>query len=364
MEAKYLWLIFVWILGVALVTELKRLKTKVYNQGCITERYHPIMAFLMFLPIIYLAAIRSGIGDTEAYRAGYLGAVSDLRRLPEYMQTQEKDKGFALVTVVMKMLFGNRVNIYFMVIALICGTCVVSVYHKYSYNYLLSIFLFVASADYIQWFFNGMRQFIPVAILFACIGLILKKKYVMFIIITILLSTIHSTALLMIPMVFIAQGKAWNKKTICFIGAIIISIVFLNQFTNLITLFMENSQYSNEVNQFTNTSGTTALRVAVFSIPTLLAFYCRRQINKEDNEVINLCVNMSIASTGFYVVSMFTSGIFIGRIPIYFSLYNYILLPWEIKNLFVKKSSRVVIGLLVVFYLIFYYYQAVITWGI
>lgn len=47
---------------------------------------------------------------------------------------------------------------------------------------------------------------------------------------------------------------------------------------------------------------------------------------------------MSIVSAGIYLVSMFTSGIYIGRLPIYCSLYSYVLLPWEIKHLFNEKK--------------------------
>lgn len=49
---------------------------------------------------------------------------------------------------------------------------------------------------------------------------------------------------------------------------------------------------------------------------------------------------MSIVSASIYLVSMFTSGIFIGRLPIYCSLYSYVLLPWEIKHLFNEKTDK------------------------
>ena len=42
--------------------------------------------------------------------------------------------------------------------------------------FVTDIFLFFASGDYLQWTFNGIRQFIPASILFACAGLIIKKK--------------------------------------------------------------------------------------------------------------------------------------------------------------------------------------------
>ena len=66
---------------------------------------------------------------------------------------------------------------------------------------------------------------------------------------------------------------------------------------------------------------------------------------------------MSIASAGLYVISMFTSGIFIGRLPIYFSLYNYILLPWEINRIFTKQSARIIYIIMVIAYLGFYLYS-------
>ena len=80
-------------------------------------------------------------------------------------------------------------------------------------------------------------------------------------------------------------------------------------------------------------------------------------------QIIQLLISVRIVSVGFYVVSMFTSGIFIGRVPIYFSLYSYILLPWEIDNMFTKRSAKLVYIIAVGAYLIFYYYQMHFIWA-
>ena len=77
----------------------------------------------------------------------------------------------------------------------------------------------------------------------------------------------------------------------------------------------------------------------------------------EDDQLINLCTNFSLVTAGLYLVSMFTSGIFLGRLPIYTSLYSYILLPWEIENLFIRESKRLMYVAMIVGYLGFYYYQ-------
>lgn len=61
--------------------------------------------------------------------------------------------------------------------------------------------------------------------------------------------------------------------------------------------------------------------------------------------MVNLAANMSIVTAGLYVVSMFTSGIYIGRMPIYTSLYSYILLPWIFEHAFNERSKKLMYAL-------------------
>ena len=219
--------------------------------------------------------------------------------------------------------------------------------------------MFIASTDYISWMFNGIRQFLAVTLTFWGIGLILKKKYAAMIILILVASTVHQSALLLIPFIFIAQGKAWNKKTIIFIIAIIIIISFVGNFTNILDSMLEETQYKNVVSdwQESQDDGTNIFRVLVYAVPSILSLVGLRYIKEADNPLINLCTNMSIVAVGFYVISMFTSGIFIGRLPIYFSLYSYILLPWEIEHMLDEKSYKIVYALMIIFYLLFYLYS-------
>ena len=59
-----------------------------------------------------------------------------------------------------------------------------------------------------------MRQFLSVCITTVAIAFSTKKKYIIAIALILLASTIHASALIMLPGIFIIQGKAWNKKTI------------------------------------------------------------------------------------------------------------------------------------------------------
>ena len=130
----------------------------------------------------------------------------------------------------------------------------------------------------------------------------------------------HLSALLMLPCIFIAQGKPWNKKTILYLMVVGLIILFVDRFTDILETLFANTQYDDVTQQFAQDDGTNLLRVLVYSIPPIAALIGRKQIEKVDSPVINLCINMSIISMGIYIVSMFTSGIYVGRLPIYFSL--------------------------------------------
>lgn len=323
-------------------------------------------ALVLFLPVIFMAGLRdASIGDTYVYITNYQDIPETIGGLFSYLPSISKDQGFTVLSGIIKIIFGNDTKVYLLILAAIQGIVLVSIFRKYSTDYLISIFLFVASTDYISWMFNGIRQFTAVIIIFAATPLILKKKYVPLILLILLAATIHASALLMLPVVFIVQGKAWNKKTIIFIIASMIALVFVDQFTNILDNLLTDTQYTNVVSdwQSWNDNGTNAIRVLVYSVPAILSLFGKKYIDQAHDPVVNICSNMSIISMGLYIVSMGTSGIMIGRLPIYVSLYGYIQIIWLINNIFTDKSAKLIKAVMIFCYLTFYYYQMHMTWG-
>lgn len=364
MSSTALWFTIVWIAIVAWITDLIGAKKIVSNYNHEEFRYKTLPAILMFIPALIYAAVRNNFIDTEAYRINFLNSQPTLGYIKQIVLGNDQDKGFSVLNAIIKFFIGNRDVIYFFIIALISIAILIYVYKKYSCSYAISVFLFFASTDYLEWICNGMRQFLAAVVIFGCIGFILKKKYGRLILIILIMSTIHQTALLMLPVIFIVQGKAWNKLTLFFIFAILICIYFINDFTSILEDMLAMTQYEDVVQQFQFDDGVSILRVLVYATPTIIALLFRKRLNEVSTPLSDLCTNMSILSTGVYILAIFTSGIYIGRIPIYFSLYNYILLPWEIKNLFTLKSQKIIYVLMILLYLVFYYYQVFIIWGL
>lgn len=331
-------------------------------------RWGKLSAFILILPYIIWAAFRpNSFGDTGVYQQSFRECVSSLGEIGAYLTGITKDKGFYFLMAVEKSIFGENDRLYFFLLAALQLLIVMWMCRKYSEDYWFSIFLFVASTDYLSWTFNGIRQFTAVVLIYAATPLILKKKYIPSVLIILLASTMHQSALLMIPVIFIIQGKAWNKKTILCIFGALAALVFVDQFTNIMDSMLSETQYVNVVSDYQswNDDGTNPLRVLVYSVPMILSLIGLKYIREENDPVINLSVGASAITCGIYMISMVTSGIFLGRLPIYTSLWSQcILLPWEINHMFTEKSAQLVKLIAVICYCAFFYYQMHFTWGI
>ena len=361
----FLWLAFLWYLA---QRDPKRVTVKERINGKTVTRYNWLFALAAIAPLVYLAATRNiHFADTYNYWSGFVNAPSSFSSIPAFMREISKDKAFYFFAAFWRCVLGRRPVVYFGIIALFQSTAVASTLRKYSSHMLTALFIFVASTDYLSFMHNGIRQFIAVAIIFSASKFIFEKNYIPALLVVLIASRFHGSALLMIPVIFIVQGEPWNKRTVFLLFLAFLAIIYANQFTNVLDNMLEETQYTNVVTDWKswNDDGTNPIRVAVYCVPAILSLIGVRYIREENDPIINVCTNMSVVSAGLYLISMVTSGIFMGRLPIYACLYsNCILLPWEIEHIFNKNSARIIRVLMIIAFLIFYYYQIHRTWGL
>lgn len=359
------WWLLIWLFiggGVLVVTIPKK---KLYVLGKYEDRWRIIPALILAIPYAVWAGFRGDdFGDTYAYRFMFDIAPSSIPELLTNLAGNGKDKGFTVLTTFFKITFGNSDVLFFLLIAIFQILCIVFIYRKYSIDYWMSFFLFIVSTDYMSWMFNGIRQFIAAAGFLACFGLLVKKKYGLLVCIILLLSTIHASVLIMLPIIFVIQGKAWNRKTILFIVAIGIIILFIDRFTPFLDNFLSETQYSDIVTNdlWTSDDGTSIFRILVYSVPAILSLIGKRYIDEADDPVINICTNASACTMILYALAGVSSGIYIGRLPIYTTLIGYIAFPWMINNMFTKQSTKMIKTAMIIAFILFFYYQMHITW--
>ena len=358
-----------WFALMAIISTKESVIRKEIVLGKEETRFHPWFALLVIAPVIIWAGFRSGAGyvDTNAYIRMYEKIPTGIGDLFHYITVvQTKDPGFSIYLAIIKKIFGSSYTPFLFISALIQGLAVTFFFRKYSSQFMISMFIFIASTEYFSWMFNGLRQFLAVAIALIAFRFLFEKKYIPYVLLILLASTIHLTAIILLPVAFIVNSRPWSIRVFIVLGIAVFALIATNQFTDFLNSSLQDTQYSDSVEywQQEHFGGTNPIRVLVQIVPTVIAFVGRRKLAENSNRIIDISINMSVVSTAIWLVSMVTSGIHIGRLPIYVSLFNNILLPYEIQILFNEKDQRIVKIAMVVLYLAFSYYQLHFAWHI
>ena len=198
------WYLFVFLILLHTVAKAANQRYQVYVAGEYEGRYKWFTAMAVICVLSYVAAMRNErFLDTLSYINNYLKSDPSWEGILHIIQGDGKDKVFYVLTAILHGLFGDRYRAYLGVIAGFCLFCVISVYRKHSSNFFVSVFLFIASGEFVMWTHNGMRQFIAVSMVFAATDLLLKKKYLLYAVIVLIASTFHGSALVMIPVLLV-----------------------------------------------------------------------------------------------------------------------------------------------------------------
>ena len=231
-------------------------------------------AIIVILPLIAMAVTRSNyFGDTGMYISDFRSIPSSLSGKLDYIRSHTKDTGFYAMGALVSVFVGAHFRYFFLLIVLVQGYYLTKLYRKYSEDYWFAIFVFVASTDYLSWMYNGIRQFFAVAITLAAFEPIVKKRYIKAAVIIAFASLFHRSALMMIPIMFIVQGRPWNWKTLLVILGTAFIMSSSGLFADTLDTVLADTQYRNVVSDWRmgGDDGTNPIRVLVYSVPTVLS---------------------------------------------------------------------------------------------
>lgn len=339
--SMFLWIVLMWV--------IKSLTEKTLNKKY--EKTPFVFAILTFAYIIFWVGLRTAIGDTKAYIGGFQNFTSDFNSI---ITGDGGEKGFAVFQYIIKYFIADDFHVFLMIVAAVTGISIAVALYKHSENFFYSVFLFMTTLHFV-WMLNGIRQYMVVAVLFAFSGILVKKRFYLYIILILFLSLFHSSCIVMIPVIFIARAKPWSKPVILCISIFALAAFFTTPLLDSFEFFLEDTKYQGVTETFQYDDGVNPLRVLVSAVPVLMAFLTRKKIQSMNNKYIDVCVNMSIMTMLFYFIGVFTSGIFVGRLPIYFEVYNLILLPYMFKHCFSEKEKSIIYSLCTIGYMLFFF---------
>lgn len=342
----WLTVLFITILG----SEFTRCYTVQDNSGITVEKKAVNkMAFIMLtFALCIFAGMRSGIGDTGYYMYNF----QEYKKIPLSAALDLKEPGFKIWTILLGKITDNP-QIFLLICSFVTIGMIFSTVYKYSQNVQLSLYLFITAGMLVSTM-NGLRQYLVIATLFFAYKLILEKKTLYYILLCLLLASIHTSVLLMIPVFFYVQSKPWSRRKILLLVLVLILIAFRGDFLlQMLSEGLSEGQYSNYSEGLVSDNSRTAnvFRVMVMCVPAVLSFIERNKFDYEDKEY-NVCSNMAVLTALCYCMTLRT-WVF-ARVAMYFGVYSLLLYPM-LLNKIGERNKKIVLILFYFFYFVFFY---------
>lgn len=359
MVVYYTMFLYIFVIGVLGNSYVKKnnIKNK-YDNG--TNMFFAVL--LLILPVV-LIGLRTNYIDTKGYIAGFeqlpVGFSSVISGLEG-----SKGPGWLIYQWIVKVFITKNPNVFLLITAIIQAGALLKFYYKYSSDYRYSMLLFFLSMSFASSMMNGIRQYMAVSLILYFADYIFNKKYLKFLVVVLIAYFIHNSAIVWAAAVFIVQGKPWNKKVLICIGLAVAAIMFLDQFTSFLDEGLADTNYAGYTQQFSSDDGSSPVHTLIYSIPIVIALWKRKQIAELNNRNIDILINISVLAFAISLVANFTSGILIGRMPIYFSVFSYALFPLMFDNVFNEKDQRILKTLCGFGYLCYAIYYMNNTWGV
>lgn len=333
-------------------------RKEVVLEGNTVYKTNKMYAMATIIYILFFVGFRDRVLDTYWYIGSYKLIPTTYKGILEYAQSQKSGILFFLFEGMFKKFITINYYGWLFFVASISCVCIFKILYKYSIDFPMTMYLFVAGGTF-SWLLNGIRQFLAVSILFAFSEWLIEGKKIRYIILVLIVTLIHSSAILLIPVCLCVDSNKILGKKMIFLGIII--AIATRYMSTIITFLGENTDYD-YTTAFETGSGSGVTRLIVACVPLIIVLIARNLIEKIKTPSIALAINMSCVGVYFYIASTLTNGILVGRMPIYFTLYNLYLLPWLIKKCFTELSSKIVWWGCVILYGIYFYYQMIVAW--
>lgn len=255
------------------------------------------------------------------------------------------EPGIKVIAKFGSLIYDSAVTMFVIAALLTVGLCVWTI-KKYSIDFCFSMLIYLLAGCY-GGCFNGVRQFLAMSIIFAGHRFIYEKKLIKYVFVIILAMSFHKTAIIMLPVYFIA-GKGINFKTIT--ATMIGSIVVRYSYDVLLSgmSFLRGAEVSSN---FTYAmTAVNPLRIAVTFAPLLVVFVGKNSNALQDNEtqfyvmfaIINAAISFATAQSAY-----------LARATIFTEIYSTLMYPRLVK-VFDRKSKKAATTIICIFFLIYW----------
>ena len=269
-----------------------------------------LIAFMLF------AGLRSRYNDTLTYVQGFeMIETNDL----SWKSFSEPYGGFDTYQKLIKLYISDNPQVFIFLSSVLTNLLYLVFLTRHTSEYAETIFLYAIGSFIFG--MAGIKQAITVGISLYAIEAYLNKKYIKAILILLLAMTFHPYVICLIC-VPLLNDRIWSIKTLAVIAVCIIAFYNMETVFKLFNLI--GKDFSGE--SFDNYT-INPMRVIVESVPIIISAIYKDKLNRSNNKLLCLGINMLIISFVFIAMGLFVNPVYLGRMATYFSCLSAIAIP-------------------------------------
>lgn len=341
MGIYYITLVLIVFFSICAVGLQNHINTLSYNYTWKTKN---VFVWCIAALLIFFAGFRYQVGsDWYAY---YSLKHEDFR---EVLTTTFLEPGWYSLGYISTSLY-NEQGVAMFFAAMVTIFLYIRTISKYSHSFLLSILLYF----FLVWHgcFNGVRQYLAAAILFSGHRYLFEQKFYKWILVVLLASMFHTTAIIMFPLFWIVDRKL---NTQIFIFVLVLGLVLLFSYDRIydfISFYKEKDLNTEGVYMSKQVS---SMRILINWIPVL--FYKMIVARKQDefyNREVNFYAILTLINAVLMTAAM--NSAYLARVGVYTGCFN--LLVWPIfLSYLTGKYKQFMFVCLVLFYGMYWFYD-------
>lgn len=343
-------------LALALFSDLFSRKDPMKNRYVYHEKF---LWIIIIVAMSVFAGLRTKYNDTLTYLETYTYLINSDYDFSNVDWNMGSNPGFEVVNILLKSL-GLSENGYLMIFAFVTYAIYIWFIHKYSTDFLMSMYLFVCLVFTFP--LAAIKQCVAVAFCLVAVDKAINKKWFWFVFWIFIAEAFHAYSFmyLIVPLLFFVPWQ--DKRTIYWVLIFLAAGLMLKPMlgTVLNVTDMLGDEYT--VEEFSG-EGVNPFRLLVCLVPLVMSFILRKKVNSPEYEVTRaegLCMNLSFLNGEIMFVALFGTANYFARLANYFYIFPIIALPRLFNMVTPKWRAPMKVAVVICYFFFFYYSENVV----
>ena len=309
----------------------------------------PLIILISFFPFVIIGGLRYEVGADWGPYQKLFDRLADWRSVFE----AREEILFSGLMFIIKSMF-HDFSIFIFVLFLVSFSLKYSIIRRYSPDIFVSLMVYLYTV-FLIYDVNGLRQGLAIGIVLHGVPYILKRKLLPFLALTIMASFFHISALIFVPLYYLARIQISNKiLMLSLIPLIVISLQIgsVLQHNSIFQSFLEIERFLHYATYLTDAyhnANESFLNIALFQrlfIFLLFMYYYKKIMFSEDIKL--LLRNGYFASIIIFIIFSFSSE-FSARLGFYYKSLEILIIPMLVSCPIKRSERLMLLGVFIVF---------------